>query len=186
MKSYTEKHLGKNEEIVRKAKRNWLAIIVVLIKTTLKGLPIVGLLVAAFITGNTTFILSTLIGNLIVFAVAILNFLFAELVITSRRVTYKKGIFSSTMKEYPIEQIETVELSRPFFGKIFNYSFIKISNGGDAKNFMAFDYLKGGEAFRSELSSSVEALKEERAKKQAELQAAEMAKVFAAMNANKQ
>ncbi len=189
MTPYIEKNLAKDEEISVMGNKNKLAIIGIWAIPTIMLL----IIIAAFIIIGILNKKADGIGDLIltqtsvVWIIAAIWFLstigaikktvlfFAqEAAITTRRVAYKEGFFKTYTRDVPLEQIVNVNVLHPFFGKLFNYSTFNVKL--DTFDYLEIKYLKNAEKFKVEVTSQIEALNEKRARMQAELQAAEIAK----------
>ncbi|MEN0062864.1 MAG: PH domain-containing protein [Myxococcota bacterium] len=54
----------------------------------------------------------------------------SEMVVTSRRIVFKQGLFSVRTEELPLDTVEEVNLHRTFWGQIFGYGQISIAGTG--------------------------------------------------------
>ena len=64
---------------------------------------------------------------------------FTELAYTNKRIIGKRGLFTTTILDAPIEKINDVYIKQTLFGKIFQYSSIVISTSSSRYK---FKYLK--------------------------------------------
>ncbi len=155
MANYVEKSLGKNEIIVKQADRNGLFLVWV----WLKGILFFWLLFIPLIKA----IIETI------------RFTRVELAVTNKRVIGKYGVFNTKSLDAPLNKIQNASCEQKFFGKIFNFSTIKINT---AAGEFAFDAIKAGEAFKGILLAQVDQYEEDRVKQQASEMASAMASVL--------
>lgn len=153
MGKYVENNLGKNETVVKKADLNGLF----LLSAWLKGILLCWMLFIPTIKA----------------IIATVRFCHMELAITNKRVIGKVGVMKTKSLDAPLNKIQNVAVSQPFFGKIFNYSTIRIDTA--AGNF-EFGAVKNGDAFKGMLMAQIDQYEEDRVKQQA----AEMASAMAA------
>lgn len=155
MANYVEKSLGKNEVIVKQADRNALF----LIPTWLKGILFFWVLLIPLIKA----------------IIATIKFTHVELAITNKRVIGKIGVFNTKSLDAPLNKVQNVSCEQKLFGKIFNYSTVKIST---AAGEYEFDAVKSGESFKGMLLSQIDQYEEDRVKQQASEMASAMASVL--------
>ena len=153
MGKYVENNLGKNETVVKKAELNGLF----LLSAWLKGILLCWMLFIPTIKA----------------IIATVRFCHMELAITNKRVIGKVGVMKTKALDAPLNKIQNVSVSQPFFGKIFNYATIRIDTA--AGNF-EFGAVKNGDAFKGMIMGQIDQYEEDRVKQQA----AEMASAMAA------
>ncbi len=158
MGKYVENQIGKNETIVKKADLNGLF----LLGAWIKGI----LLCWLFLIPTIKAIIATIKFNHI------------ELAVTNKRIIGKIGVANTDSMDSPLNKIQNVSLSQPFFGKIFNYSTVSVVTAAGAYKFEA---IKNGQGFKNIVMAQIEQYEEDRVKQQA----AEMAKSMASVLNNK-
>ena len=57
---------------------------------------------------------------------------YVEYSLTNKRAVNKKGVLTTKTEEMKLNQVETVEMSQSFLGKILNYGEIKITGTGSS------------------------------------------------------
>ena len=153
MANYVENHLGKNEELVKKADLNKLF----LLGTWIKGILLCWLLLIPTFKA----------------IIATVKFTHIELGITNKRVIGKVGVANTQSLDAPLNKVQNASVSQPFWGKIFNYGTVQINTAaGEFK----FEAIKNAESFKGMLMSQIEQYEEDRVKQQA----AEMASAMSA------
>lgn len=153
--SYVEQNLGKNEVLVKKADRNGLF----LLGAWIKGILLFWLLFIPTIQAIA----------------ATISFSRIELAITNKRIVGKVGVLKTKTLDAPLNKIQTVSIKQTFFGKIFNYSTVVVSTGGED---FVFDCIKSGDAFKRMIMAQIDQYEEERIRQQASQMANAMAGVM--------
>ena len=146
MSNYIEENLNRNEKIVEKAKLNALA------------------LVPIWICGMLFFWL-LLIPTIKAIA-ATVRFKSTELAVTDKRVVGKVGVFNTKSLDAPLNKIQNASVTRTFWGRVFNYSTIKISTASESDG-CYFPYIKSADAFKGMIMNQIEIYEEDRVKEQA-------------------
>lgn len=178
---YVERNLGKDEQIVLRAKINWLALLV----------PIIGAVAWEVImvfarrwAENMVFNSDdadslktgvTILCQLFAFLPVLARFLVlvtTKLVITNKRVVGKVGILKVDTIDFPIEKIDNVTYNAGVFGNLFKYyTLVVTGTSGDKKTVkMVANALK----FKNAINEAIEAHAEEARKAQASEIAAAM------------
>ena len=152
MANYVESNLGKNETIVNKCKITNLF----LIGTWIKGILFFWVLFIPLIKA----------------IIATVKHFNTELAVTNKRVIGKVGVFNTSTLDAPLNKIQNVSVTQPFFGKIFNFGTVKI-------NTAAGEYLYEGvsspDTFKGTILAQIDQYEEDRIKQQAAEMAGAMA-----------
>ena len=124
-----------NENIVYKCKPHWCVLIwpaIISILTFIISFIIIlpSLLIDGFgsyavIEGIISLLLCIVI-SICIFAIPFLKFKTNKLILTDKRIFGKVGIIKTTSLTAPISKIQTVNIHRGLFGRIFGYSDITI------------------------------------------------------------
>ncbi len=152
MGKYVENNLGKNEVIVKKADRNGLF----LLATWLKGILLCWLLLIPTIKA----------------IIATVQFNHVELAITNKRIVGKYGVVNTKALDASLNKVQNVSVTQTFFGKIFNYSTVKINT---AAGEFAFGAIKNADAFKGMIMAQIDQFEEDRLAQQANQMAQAMA-----------
>lgn len=152
MGKYVENSLGKNETIVKKADRNGLF----LVGAWIKGILLCWLLLIPTVKA----------------IIATVRFNAVELACTTKRVVGKIGFANTKAMDAPLNKIQNMSVSQPFFGKIFNYGTVTITTAAGEFQFGA---IKNAEAFKRIVMAQVDQFEEDRMKQQADQMAKAMA-----------
>ncbi|MGN1061225.1 MAG: PH domain-containing protein [Candidatus Coproplasma sp.] len=144
MGKYVESNLGKNEVIIKKADRNGLF----LLGAWIKGILLCWMLLIPTIKA----------------IIATVQFSHVELAITNKRIVGKSGVLNTKAMDSPLNKIQNVSVSQPFFGKVFNYSTVKINTAAGEYTFSA---IKNGDSFKNMILAQQDAYEEERIAQQA-------------------
>ncbi len=155
MSKYVEQNLGRNENIVKKADLNGIA------------------LVGKWIFGILFFWL--LFIPLIKAIAATVKFFNIELAITNKRVVGKVGVANTSALDAPLDKIQNASVNQKLFGKMFNYGTICIDT---AAGKYIFPYVKNADAFKGTLMAQIDQAQEDKMQLQAEKMAAAMAGVI--------
>lgn len=107
---YVTKSLGANERLLMIGRFPWPYHVVAWAALLLLGLVAVGV---------------------IIFIAMQVHFATTESALTTRRVVYKKGLFTRQTMELGLTSIEQVELKQGFWGRVFGFGQIVISGSGD-------------------------------------------------------
>lgn len=152
MSKYVENNLGKNETIVKKADLNGLF----LVGAWIKGILLCWLLLIPTVKA----------------IIATVRFKNIELAVTTKRVIGKVGVANTQALDAPLNKIQNVSVTQPFFGKIFNYGTVQINTAAGEYRFGA---IKNADAFKKMIMSQVDQFEEDRMKQQADQMAKAMA-----------
>lgn len=172
--SYIEENLNRDEEIVMKASLGGK--VGIIIEWSIFGFFFIFSLIVSFIKGNNEAMDFMLIGAKTALWTFVVMFLFIcavetavfyqkSLAFTNKRVLGRIGAFVSTEMDAPLEKIQTVILTRGWFGN----DTIKISTA--AENYI-FTKVKNAEVFKKALMEAIAKAEEEQLRKQAEQLAA--------------
>ena len=173
--SYVEKNLNPGEKIIAEPKRSPLF----LIGKSLGAILWVGFTIGlSFINDEPMFRYLALLA-VISFAFQVIKFIRNKLTLTSNRVIFRKGVFSTKSVDMLYEQIETVKITQGLLGKIFRYSTIEVSTGGTESE--SIEAVVNGDKFKNTIMDQVNVRKQAAAEEQARLQAQAMREAFAAM-----
>lgn len=155
MSRYIENNLGKNENIVQKAKLNGLF----LLSTWIKGILFFWLLFIPLIKAIA----------------ATVRFKCVELGITNKRIIGKTGFANTSSLDAPLNKIQNVSVHQPLGGKIFNYGTVIVHTAAGVYNFEA---VKNPNQFKGSIMSQIDQYEEDRVKQQAEEMAKSMASIM--------
>lgn len=151
MGKFVESNLTKNEKVVQECKHNALF----LVPTWLKGI-VLCFLIVPFVKA----ILATLEHGKI------------ELVLTNKKVAGSVGLFNTKTMDIPLNKVQNVSVSQPFWGKIFNYSTITITSAAGS---FCYSGMKSAEDFKRAILAQQDQYEEDRLKEQASQMANAMA-----------
>ncbi len=184
---FIQKHLANDEKIKIIGVKNILHVLADFISSLISLIIVYSLVFGIF---GTDFQSYHIVGKILLILFTIFNlfgpietYIFYknnELAITNRRFVAKMGVFDTQTLDIALDKISGSKVEQPFFGKIFNYSTLIIESTGSKPE--RFEGLKNAEHFKTMITQLLENLEEERARVQAEIQAAEMAKVLAQAN----
>jgi uncharacterized membrane protein YdbT with pleckstrin-like domain len=129
--SYLDKILQPGETVIATGRKHWI------IYAPGLAVLVVALLVELFARGAPAAGWALEIVALIIALVGI-GLLFrewfdqwtTEIVVTNRRVVYKRGFISRFTREMNMEKIESVAVDQNFFGRLFDYGTIDIRGTG--------------------------------------------------------
>lgn len=107
---YVTKSLGENERLLMIGRFPWPYHVVAW--AALLGLGVVGV-------------------GIIMFIAMQVHFATTESALTTRRVVYKKGLFTRQTMELGLSSIEQVELKQGFWGRLFGFGQVIISGSGE-------------------------------------------------------
>ncbi len=144
MGKYVEGTLGKNESIVKKAELNGLF----LLGAWIKGILLFWLLFIPTIKA----------------LIATVKFFHIELAITNKRIIGKVGVLNTKALDAPLNKIQNVSVTQPFFGKLFNFGTVQIDT---AAGKYTFSSIKNADAFKNMILAQVDQFEEDRVKQQA-------------------
>ena len=127
--SYVKGTLSENEEIKEIVKLHWLNYS----GTFLLGLITLLSVMMCFMGGRILDNLMIVLLFIILTIYRFLTFWLTEMVITNKRIIYKRGIFSIKTKELENAKVESVLLEQSVLGRIFGYGSICFSGTGASK-----------------------------------------------------
>ncbi len=110
--SYVKSSLGSDEEILMVARFPWPYHVVAWGSLILLGIVGVGILI---------------------WALMLIHFATTESALTTRRVVYKKGLFTRETMELGVSTVEQIELHQGFWGRIFGFGVVEVSGTGDSE-----------------------------------------------------
>ena len=110
--SYVTSSLGEDEQILMVARFPWPYHLVAWGALLLLGIVGVGILI---------------------WALMLVHFATTEAALTTRRVVYKKGLFTRETLELGVSTIEQIELHQGFWGRIFGFGVVEVSGTGDGQ-----------------------------------------------------
>ena len=152
---YTEQNLGKNEEIIQKAKISRA----VLIPTVIGCIILMVLAVS----------LDAVTAGIVISAISIIwrlvPMLCTELSLTNKKLLGETGIIITKVVDSPLNKINNISVEQGIFGKIFGYGQIVITTSSGGYNFRCIGH---PDTFRSAVMNQIDAFDEERIRKQAE------------------
>jgi uncharacterized membrane protein YdbT with pleckstrin-like domain len=77
----------------------------------------------------------------------------SEVTLTNRRLVFRTGFISRRSGDLPLENIESIFISEPLFGRIMEYGTIRISTIGGAG--FALHFMSGPQGFHAALQDAV-------------------------------
>jgi uncharacterized membrane protein YdbT with pleckstrin-like domain len=137
--SYLDKILQPDERIVAIGKKHWIIYLPGISVLVLAVLIEIG----ALLLPNLGFALEIVAAIVGVFALILLlrewfRQWTTEIVVTNRRVVYKRGFISRFTREMNMEKIESVAVDQTLLGRVFGYGTIDIRGTG-----AGFEQLRG-------------------------------------------
>ncbi len=181
MGNYVEKHLYENELIVEKAQRDSWGLIGTWVLTLVFALIAAAavLLVVQEVFSFTTVLLVVAgvfaVAFLIALIVAIRKtvvFTRTELVLTNKRIVYKRGVFSRRSFDTPLNKLQDVRVETTFWGNVFNTNRIFISTSTGS---LIVERIKNADEFKSIILGQINQFEEDRLARQAQWTAQAMA-----------
>jgi uncharacterized membrane protein YdbT with pleckstrin-like domain len=110
--TYVEKSLGKGEDVVMIAKFPWPYRAAAWSALILLGIVGVGI---------------------VIWGLMMIHFRTTETALTTRRLVYKRGLFTRSTMELGLFSIEEIELHQSFWGRVFRYGVLDIQGTGLGK-----------------------------------------------------
>lgn len=110
--SYVKSSLGADEEILMMARFPWPYHLAAWGSLLLLGVFVIGVVIWVWM---------------------LVHFKTTEAALTSRRVVYKKGLFTRETMELGVSTVEQIELHQGFWGRIFGFGVIEISGTGESE-----------------------------------------------------
>lgn len=137
--SYVEGTLSQGEEIKEKVQLHWINYLFTWFLCLLTFLLVLLWLVDATLRQNLE--CQVFVGVVVLWAIYdYLRLATIELVITNKRVIFKKGIISVKTQELKTSKIESVEIKQSILGRLLGYGMLMFSGTGTAKvRFTAVD-----------------------------------------------
>ncbi len=182
MGNYVEKHLYENELIVEKAQRDSWGLIGAWVLTLVFALVAAA---AAFIAikqfvSFTTVLLVVAAIFAVIFIISLISCIYktiiftrTELVLTNKRIVYKRGVFSRKSFDTPLNKLQDVRVETTFWGNVFNTNQIYISTLAGS---LIVERIKNAEEFKSIILGQINQFEEDRLARQAQWTAQAMAK----------
>lgn len=152
MGKYAEGNLRRDEKIVQECKPNGLSLVL----TWIGGILFFWLLFIPLIKA----IIKTI------------KLKKQELVLTNKRLIMRVGFGNTASMDVPLDKIQNINVTQPFWGKLFNYSTIEISN---AAGKAVFYCMKSSDAFKNAVLAQQEQYDQDKMEEQAQKMAAAMA-----------
>ena len=172
--SYVEQNLNQDEKIITEAKRSLLLLLTKFISTA--AWVLISIVACVLLKQPIVFVIA--VFSLISCACELIKFKRNKLTLTSNRVIFRKGVFNTRSVDMFYEQIETVEISQNFWGKIFHFSTVDVSTGGIGGRIAG---VIDGDKLKNTIMEQVDIRKKAAAEEQAQMQAKAMREAFAAM-----
>ncbi len=110
--SYVKSSLGAEEEILMIARFPWPYHVAAWGALLLLGIVGVGILI---------------------WVLMMVHFATTESALTTRRIVYKKGLFTRETMELGVSTVEQIELHQGFWGRIFGFGVVEVSGTGDSE-----------------------------------------------------
>ncbi len=182
MGNYVEKHLYENELIVEKAQRDSWGLIGIWVLTLVFALvaAAAALLVIQKVFDFTTvlWVIAGVFGvafviSLIVAIRKTIIFTRTELVLTNKRIVYKRGVFSRKSFDTPLNKLQDVRVETTFWGNVFNTNRIFISTSTGS---LIVERIQNADEFKSIILGQINQFEEDRLARQAQWTAQAMAK----------
>lgn len=152
MGKYVEKHLYENELIVEEAKRD---------KWGLIGSWVLGILFCWL-----------LLIPLILAIKKTVIFTRVELILTNKRIVYKRGVFNTKSFDVPLNKVQDVRVQTTFWGRAFNTNKIYIVTSTGS---MIVEKIQDADEFKSIILGQINQFEEDRLARQAQWTAQAMA-----------
>lgn len=141
MMKYVESLLGKNEQILWRARQHWIVLSANFVINLFIFLVIWAIFIAAgglgqgwlgdFLRNNRGFTLILLLIPIGWFGWEFLQWWAEEYLITSHRVVQTEGLINKHTKDSALEKINDITLNQSFFGRILGYGDLAIITGSD-------------------------------------------------------
>ncbi len=172
---YVEKNLGKGEEIILRAKVNWLALLVNLFWGLIVEIALIviknklgGVTGGSGSEGTDPMLFVQIFIHVLAWLPAVKKFLIivtTKLAVTNKRVIGKVGIFSVQAIDFHIDKVDNVTYDAGVFGNLFKYYKVTVSGtGGDKKTVFP---ISNAFEFKNRVNEAVEQHAEEARKAQA-------------------
>ncbi len=169
MSKYVENQLGKNEVIVLKAKKNFLAlfgkilflVIMIVVMLFLKSETFTTILPDDATNEESV---KTLIGfipyiplviGIIIFLIGFINFACLDLAVTNKRILGKIGVFNVKAIDYHIDKVDNVSMSSTFWGSIFQFQTISVRSTNDDVA-IKFGGISNANMFKNKINEAIE------------------------------
>ena len=125
---YIEKNLIEGERVLCRAKISWAVFI----------FPVILLVIVIWLSTkiHQAVVFLAVIFSLYVILRILLAILSTEFALTDQRIIAKKGIIRQSSMEILLSKVESISISQPLGGRIFNYGTVTIiGSGGTHENF---------------------------------------------------
>lgn len=141
MMKYVESLLGKNEQILWRARQHWIVLtanfainlfIFIVIWAVYGAAGTLGAgPIGDFLRGNRGFALLALLIPIVWFGWEFLQWWAEEYLITSTRVVQTEGLINKHTKDSALEKINDISLNQSVLGRLLNYGDLAIITGSD-------------------------------------------------------
>jgi uncharacterized membrane protein YdbT with pleckstrin-like domain len=135
MMKYVESLLGKDEQILWRARQHWIVLSANFIINVFIFLAIIAVTALLgyiqFLQGIGNWLLLALLIPFGWFGWELLQWWSEEYLITSRRVVQTEGVINKHTKDSALEKINDIALSQSVLGRILNYGDLSIVTGSD-------------------------------------------------------
>lgn len=195
---YIDSNLGAGENVILRAKVNWLAVIAPVLWGMIIEAAYIVLRILVFGLlgdllsnmfggdsssdgGNTAFLVVKIIITVVMHFIGwkptikkILRLLTTKLAVTNKRIIGKVGIFSIHTIDFHIDKVDNVSYGAGFWGNLFHYYNVSLAGTGDKR--ITVPCIANAQAFKNTVSDAIEKHAEEARKAQAADIAAAMSK----------
>lgn len=178
MSKYAENNLRKDEVIVCKAKKNFLAAFpqILLFVICVAGGIVAWVMLPPVEDGRSVgwipFLVLLAFGTLVLL-VKIIRIITLELAVTNKRVIGKVGIIAVKSLDYPIEKVDNISIKNSFWGAIFHFTTVVVLGGGSEAR-IEFKGISNANEFKNTVTDAIEQHAKDARKHQAEEIAAAM------------
>jgi uncharacterized membrane protein YdbT with pleckstrin-like domain len=129
--SYLDRILQPGEQVVSSGKKHWIiyapGALIFILAVVIEWLQGLGGSFAGLV--QLVALLIALLAVLVLFR-AWLDQWSTEIVVTNRRVIYKRGLISRFTREMNMEKIESVGVEQPLLGRLLNYGTVDVRGTG--------------------------------------------------------
>lgn len=162
MLNYIENHLCAGETVVSKARRSRLLMVPHILAAA------VLMMIGVSVNDSSVMSLCALISAGLVVCKWINEIKRYELAVTNRKIAGKKGLIRKTVRECPLERIDTVTIRKGLLGAILGYGTVVVTavNGT-----FEFDHIVRPDEFKNDVLNAISGSKEESALMQARMMA---------------
>jgi uncharacterized membrane protein YdbT with pleckstrin-like domain len=154
MGKYIDENLGRDEQVVYRAKLHWAMFIPGAIWAFL----------AIVIFASADAVMAGLVLGILLLINPFIRFVTTELGFTNKRVIGKTGLINTKSLDSPLNKLNNSSVSSGLFGKIFGYGNVSISTSSGS---YAYKGIAEPETLRAALMQQIERYDEDRIKRQA-------------------